>query len=198
MFFMDDKINIKNLNKFIKSCDKCDLWKSKTNYVVGNGSENSDIFFIGEAPGYNEDLKGIPFIGKAGKILDYLLHSIEIDRGEVYITNILKCRPPKNRNPMQKEIELCTKYLDKEIELIKPIIISTLGNFSSNFIFNKFKLDFDKISNIHGKIFPINSVNGKLYLIPQYHPAVAVYNSNNINILKEDFKNIKYIIDKLK
>lgn len=195
---MDDKINIKNLNKFIKSCDKCDLWKSKTNYVVGNGSENSDIFFIGEAPGYNEDLKGIPFIGKAGKILDYLLHSIEIDRGEVYITNILKCRPPKNRNPMQKEIELCTKYLDKEIELIKPIIISTLGNFSSNFIFNKFKLDFDKISNIHGKIFPINSVNGKLYLIPQYHPAVAVYNSNNINILKEDFKNIKYIIDKLK
>ena len=195
---MDDKINIKNLNKSIKSCDKCDLWKSKNNYVVGNGSENSDIFFIGEAPGYNEDLKGIPFIGKAGKILDSLLHSIEIDRGEVYITNIHKCRPPKNRNPMQKEIELCTKYLDKEIELIKPIIISTLGNFSSNFIFNKFKLDFDKISNIHGKIFPINSVNDKLYLIPQYHPAVAVYNPNNINILKEDFKNIKYIIDKLK
>jgi len=195
---MDDAINIKNLNKSIKSCDKCDLWKSKTNYVVGNGSENSDIFFIGEAPGYNEDLKGIPFIGKAGKILDSLLHSIEIDRGEVYITNILKCRPPKNRNPMQKEIELCTKYLDKEIELINPIIISTLGNFSSNFIFNKFKLDFDKISNIHGKIFPINSVNDKLYLIPQYHPAVAVYNPNNINILKEDFKNIKYIIDKLK
>ena len=195
---MDDAINIKNLNKSIKSCDKCDLWKSKNNYVVGNGSENSDIFFIGEAPGYNEDLKGIPFIGKAGKILDSLLHSIEIDRGEVYITNILKCRPPKNRNPLQKEIELCTKYLDKEIELIKPIIISTLGNFSSNFIFNKFKLDFDKISNIHGKIFPINSVNDKLYLIPQYHPAIAVYNPNNINILKEDFKNIKYIIDKLK
>jgi len=194
---MDIKINIKNLNKSIKSCKKCELWKSKTNYVIGDGSLNSDIVFIGEAPGYNEDRRGIPFIGKAGKILDDLLFSIGLDREKVYITNILKCRPPKNRNPVQKEIEFCTKYLNNELEIIKPNIISTLGNFSSNFIFNKFKLDFKKISNIHGKIFSTNSIYGNLYIIPLYHPAVAVYNPNKMKILKDDFNNIKKTISEL-
>jgi DNA polymerase len=188
--------NISNLNKLIKSCKKCNLWKTKTNYVIGNGLINSKIVFIGEAPGYNEDKTGKPFVGKAGKILDELLLSIDLKREEVYITNILKCRPPKNRNPMADEINICTKYLDYELKQIKPIIISTLGNFSSRFIFNKYKLNFNKISDIHGKIFPLNSNYGKLYILPQYHPAFAVYNPNNIDILKKDFKNIKNIIIK--
>ena len=195
---MNKEIIINDLNKLIKACNKCDLCKSKINYVLGTGSLNSNIIFIGEAPGYNEDIKGIPFIGKAGKILDDLLLSIDLNRDDVYITNILKCRPPKNRNPLFNEIEACTKYLNNELEIIKPIVISTLGNFSSKFIFNKFSLEFDKISDIHGKIFPVNSIYGNIHIIPQYHPAVAVYNPNKIRTLLDDFKIIKDIINKLK
>ncbi len=195
---MNKEIQFKNLNKSIKSCDRCNLWKYKTNYVIGKGSLNSKIFFIGEAPGYNEDLIGIPFVGKAGKIFDDLLSHIDLDRSNIYVTNILKCRPPNNRNPLQNEIESCTKYLDNEIDIIKPIIISTLGNYSSNFIFNKFGLVFKKISDIHGKIFSVSNPLGRLYIIPQFHPAVGVYNPNKIKILKDDFKNIKNLFNKLK
>ena len=195
---MNKEIIINNLNKSIKSCNKCDLWKSQTNYVIGNGSLNSKIFIIGEAPGYNEDIKGIPFIGKAGKILDDLLFSINLNRSDVYITNILKCRPPKNRNPLHNEIKSCIEYLNNELEVIKPNIIITLGSFSSNYIFNKFKLRFEKISNIHGKIYTVNSSNNKLYILPQYHPAVAVYNPNKIDLLIDDFRIIKNILRELK
>jgi DNA polymerase len=189
--------NINKLNNEIKSCNKCDLWKNKKNYVIGNGSLDSNIFFIGEAPGYNEDLKGIPFIGRAGKILDDLLFSIGLHRNDVYITNILKCRPPKNRNPSNSEIETCTKYLNYELEIIQPKIISTLGNFSSNFIFNKYGIKYEKISKIHGKIFKKDCIHDKLYIIPQFHPAVGVYNNNKIKILFKDFKTIKDVVNKI-
>lgn len=196
MVSMIQENNIQKINKEIQSCEKCILYKTKINYVLGSGSTNSNLMFIGEAPGYNEDLKGIPFIGKAGKILDNLLISIDIDRKNVYITNILKCRPPKNRNPLSDEINTCTKYLDKEISLIKPIIICPLGNFASKFILEKYDFIFEKISTIHGKLFTKKSKYDYINIIPQYHPAVAVYNQNMINTLKNDFKIIKQVLDK--
>jgi DNA polymerase len=194
---MSKKTNIKQINQLIEKCQFCNLYKSKKNYVRGRGSLNSQLFLIGEAPGYYEDIKGIPFVGKAGKILDQLLFSISLNRNNIYITNILKCRPPNNRNPTKKEIEICTNYLNKEIKIIKPSIISPLGNYASKFIFKKYDLIFEKISIIHGKIFQVKNNNEKLYIIPQYHPAVSVYNSNMIKTLINDFKIIQKILNKI-
>ena len=188
--------NIKKINNEIRSCEKCNLYKTKKNYVLGSGFLNSNLIFVGEAPGYNEDLKGIPFVGKAGKILDELLNSINIDRKNVYITNILKCRPPKNRNPLSNEIKQCTKYLDEEINIIKPTVISPLGNFASKFILEKYDFNFEKISLTHGKILRKKLKYGNINIIPQYHPAVAVYNKNMIKTLEKDFKIIKKLIEK--
>lgn len=179
----------------VESCRKCNLWKTRNNPVVGEGSINADILFIGEAPGHKEDVKGRPFIGRAGKILDELLNSIGLQRNEVYIGNILKCRPPKNRNPLKTEIEKCSKYLDKQIKIINPKIIVTLGNFAASYIFNKFNLEYDKISNAHGKTFHLNSHSKSVEIIPVYHPAAAIYNQRLKRILTKDFKEIKKVIN---
>ena len=194
MVFIMQENNIKKINNEIRSCEKCNLYKTKKNYVLGSGFLNWNLILVGEAPGYNEDLKGIPFVGKAGKILDELLYSINIDRKNVYITNILKCRPPKNRNPLSNEIKQCTKYLDEEINIIKPTVISPLGNFASKFILEKYDFNFEKISLTHGKILRNKLKYGNINIIPQYHPAVAVYNKNMIKTLEKDFKIIKNLL----
>ena len=177
--------------KLVEQCKGCNLNKVRKKPVVGEGSLDAKVLFIGEAPGRNEDLQGRPFVGRAGEILDELLDSRGIKRKEVFIANILKCRPPDNRNPLQSEIESCGKYLDRQIEIIKPKVIVTLGNFASSYIFEKFGLKYDKISKIHGKIFKIETLFGKLSIIPLYHPAVAVYNLNTKDTLVKDFKAIK-------
>ena len=177
----------------VENCRKCNLWKTRKNPVIGDGSLDSEILFVGEAPGYNEDLQGCPFVGKAGKILDELLESVGLQRGDVYIANILKCRPPDNRNPLKTEIESCTEYLNKQIEIIQPKIILPLGNFACSYIFEKFSLKYDKISNVHGKVFQMNTLMGNIKIIPLYHPAVATYNPNTKNTLLEDFKIIKKV-----
>jgi len=183
--------SMEKIEEEIKNCKRCDLWKTRNHCVVGSGNLNAKIMFIGEAPGYNEDLQGKPFVGKAGKFFDELLSSVELTRDEVYITNILKCRPPGNRNPTEEEIKACTPYLDRQIEIIKPKIICCLGNFATNYIFKKFNLKPESISKIHGKIFNISNLFGIKYIIPLYHPAVAVYNFNMKNILLEDFAKLK-------
>ncbi|MCD6399038.1 MAG: uracil-DNA glycosylase [Candidatus Aenigmarchaeota archaeon] len=174
----------------IKNCKRCGLWESRTNVVPGEGSINAEIMFIGEGPGYWEDQKGRPFVGRAGKVLDELLEFIGLKREEIFIANILKCRPPKNRNPEKEEIKACTPYLEAQISIINPKIIAPLGKFAMEFIFEKFGLGERKISEVHGKVFEINTINGKIKIIPLYHPAVAVYNSNKIDLLKEDFKKL--------
>ena len=181
----------------ILKCKKCDLWKTRTHPVVGEGSLNAKIIFIGEAPGFNEDKQGRPFVGQAGKVFDELLNSVNLKRNEIYITNILKCRPPENRNPKQEEIKACSYYLNKQIEIIKPEIICCLGNFSTNFIMKKFGLNekIQGISKIHGKIFKVQTLTGTTKIIPLYHPAVATYNANMLGILKKDFKILKQIED---
>jgi DNA polymerase len=191
---MSKKDDMKHITSFVENCRKCSLWKTRKKPVVGEGSIDADILFVGEAPGYNEDIQGRPFVGKAGKILDKLLESIGLKRNDVYVANILKCRPPDNRNPLKTEIAVCTEYLDKQIEIIQPRIIIPLGNFANSYIFEKFGLKYDKISNIHGKIFQINTLFGDVKIIPMYHPAVATYNLEAKNILLDDFKVIKNTI----
>jgi len=190
---MSKEEDMGKIKEAIENCRKCNLWKTRKNLVVGSGSLDSEILFVGEAPGYNEDLQGCPFVGKAGKILDELLESIALKRDDVYIANILKCRPPDNRNPLKTEIESCTEYLNKQIEIIQPKIILPLGNFACSYIFEKFSLKYDKISNVHGKVFHINTLMGNIKIIPLYHPAVATYNPNTKDTLLEDFKIIKKV-----
>jgi len=192
---MSKEEDIKKLMLSVENCRKCDLWKARKKPVFGEGSIDTDILFVGEAPGYNEDLQGRPFVGKAGKILDELLESIGLHRSDIYIANILKCRPPNNRNPLKTEIDACTEHLDKQIELIQPKIMVPMGNFACSYIFEKFGLKYDKISNVHGKIFQINTIFGNVKIIPMYHPAVATYNPDTKNILITDFKMIKKTIE---
>lgn len=142
--------------------------------------------FIGEAPGKNEDETGIPFCGRAGKILDNLLDSIKLKREDVYITNIVKCRPPKNRDPKKSEINKCKHFLDEQIEIIKPKVICPLGRFSSQYILEKYIGKIFEIGEVHGKSFKVNNS----IIIPMYHPAAAIYDNKKIKILKKDFKTI--------
>ena len=134
-FLMNKEEKMKKVTDKIKKCRNCDLNKNRNNPVVGDGSVDAKIMFIGEAPGHNEDMQGLPFVGRAGRILDELLNSINLERKDVYISNILKCRPEKNRNPLKNEIVSCSEYLDTQIEIIQPKIIIPLGNFACKFIF---------------------------------------------------------------
>lgn len=194
------------------SCEKCLLYKTRTFPVIGEGSHSAKIIFIGEAPGFNEDKYGRPFCGAAGKILEKLLASIGLKRNDVYICNILKCRPPKNRDPETPEISSCTPYLEKQINIIQPKIICTLGRHSTRFIFEKFKIQekIQPISKIHGQVFSLVSKDKRvaslfdkpkkksfeedLKIITLYHPAVATYNPNMLGILLKDFEAIKNLI----
>jgi len=191
---MEQKIKMnkqEKMNKLkieIEHCKKCDLWKSRNNFVLGEGSLDTNILFIGEAPGYWEDQKSKPFVGRSGKVLDEILDSIGLKRRDIYIANIIKCRPPNNRNPLSDEIKTCTSHLDKQIAIIQPKIIATLGNFALEYIFKKFGLKQDKIGKIHGNIFDVTNLTTVRKVIPLYHPATVTYNSNMKDILIEDFK----------
>ncbi|MDD4358221.1 MAG: uracil-DNA glycosylase [Candidatus Pacebacteria bacterium] len=175
----------------IKECKKCSLHMTRNLPTIYCGNTKSKIVFIGEAPGKNEDETGVPFCGRAGNILDELLESINLKREEVYITNIIKCRPPKNRDPEEGEIKKCKEYLDKQLEMIKPKVICPLGRFSSKYILNKYLSESYEIGEVHGKVFKIND----LIIIPMYHPAAAIYDNKKLDILKKD---IKKIINSLK
>jgi uracil-DNA glycosylase len=160
--------------------------KNKYFPVIGEGSHEAEIMFIGEAPGENEAKTGRPFCGRAGKVLDDLLASVGIDRKSVYVTNIVKDRPPANRDPFPDEIEMYAPFLDRQIEIIKPKVVAALGRFSMQYIMNRYGLEFelDSISKLHGKIF--NTKDFKF--VPLYHPAAAIYNQHLLDTLREDFK----------
>jgi len=167
--------------------------------VIGEGNYFADIMFVGEAPGKNEAETGKPFCGRAGKVLDKLLSSINISREEVYITNIVKDRPPKNRDPLPEEIEIYAPFLDRQIEVIKPKVVATLGRFSMEYIMRRYGLEREvaPISVLHGQkleaCLPVGRV-GKaksFKLVPLYHPAAAIYNQHLMSTLEEDFKVLK-------
>ena len=190
---MTNSKNLKAIKEEILNCDKCALRKLREDNkylpVIGQGSHNAEIMFIGEAPGLNEAKTGVPFCGASGRVLDELLKHVGIKREDVYVTNILKDRPPNNRDPEANEIEVCIPYLKKQIEIIKPKVICTLGRYSMEVIMQQFGLTdkLDSISKIHGKVFDHNEIK----IIPLYHPAVVVYNSNMKETLKTDFQTLK-------
>jgi len=159
--------------------------------VIGEGNHDTDIMFVGEAPGRNEAEQGRPFCGRAGKLLDELLEGIGIPRSEVYITNIVKDRPPENRDPLPEEIELYTPFLDRQIEIIQPKVLVPLGRHAMNYLLKKYNIEPDPISQAHGKIYEVSGLFGEMKIIPMYHPAAAIYTSSLLETLKEDFKILK-------
>jgi|SRR5581483_2012762 len=174
---------------------KSPLYEYRTNNkyfpVVGEGSHTASIMFVGEAPGETEAKTGRPFCGRAGKFLDELIASIGLKREDVYITNIVKDRPPGNRDPEPEEIKLYAPFLDRQIEIIEPKVIAALGRFSANYIMTQFGLELQPISSMHGKEFEAEASYGKVIIVPLYHPAVALYNGSNRQTLFDDFKALK-------
>ncbi|MFA5249885.1 MAG: uracil-DNA glycosylase, partial [Parachlamydiales bacterium] len=166
----------KNLFQEILNCKKCPLWKTRSKTLIGEGPIDAKTVFIGEAPGYYEDLEGKAFIGQAGKILDQLLLSVKLSRKDIYITNVLKCHPPQNHDPVPEEIKSCSVYLYRQLKLIQPKIIVALGKFAAQELFLKTHLPFSKISEVHGKVFEITASYGKVKIIPLYHPSAACHN----------------------
>ena len=180
---------LQKIKKQVTQCTKCELSETRNNSVPGKGNFKSDVIFVGEAPGKNEDMKGEPFIGIAGKKLSIALENAGITRDDVYITNIVKCRPPKNRVPTTNERNTCQNYLKKEIEIIKPKIICILGNTAFNSL-----LDGKEIIKFRGKIV---RKNNQLYFLT-IHPAATIYNQKLISVLKKDMKKLLKVIKELK
>lgn len=177
----------------VAKCKKCDLYQFATNSVPGSGNPEAQILLIGEAPGAKEDALGLPFVGNSGKLLDKLLALISVNRSDVFICNILKHRPPKNRDPLSEEIKVCTPYLKNQLQVIKPKVIITLGRFAMNYFF-----PLEKISNIHGKINKTNWHGLDLVIIPVYHPSAGLRNGRMFAALQADFKTIEQYLEKIK
>lgn len=169
-------------------------YRVENNYlpVVGEGNLDAEIMFVGEAPGKNEAMCGKPFCGRAGKVLDTLLESVGIKREEVYITSIVKDRPPSNRDPKSEEINIYAPFLDKQIEVIKPKVVATLGRYAMEYIMRRYGLEAEikSIGDLHGKVFETPTFK----LLPLYHPAAAIYNQKLLSTLKNDFNVISHLI----
>jgi len=176
----------------VSECHKCELYKTATNHVPGAGNPEAEIVFIGEAPGFFEDQQGLPFVGNSGKLLDKLLNTIKVPRKDVFICNILKHRPPGNRDPLPSEIKVCTPYLKAQLQIIKPKIIITLGRFSMNYFFPE-----ESISRIHGQIRSIVWQDLSLTIIPVYHPSAGLRNGAMLKSLQEDFLSIGKYLQKI-
>jgi len=172
----------------IRECQKCILAQGRTNAVPGEGPENATILFIGEGPGFHEDRLGQPFVGAAGNYLNELLAKIGLQRDDVYITNVVKCRPPGNRDPQPEEIEACRPYLDRQIELLRPRLVVTLGRFSMQRYFPS-----ASISRIHGQPKRV----GRVIYYPMFHPAAALHQPRWRQIVEEDMLKIPDLLSKL-
>jgi len=175
----------------IKACRKCGLWRQRKNTVPGEGNLNAAVMLVGEAPGYWEDVKGRPFVGAAGKILNEMLSRAGISRSDAYITNVVKCRPPENRDPLPSEIKTCTPYLDRQIKIIKPKFLVTLGRHAASHILSKAGIETEGITKIHGGIYEANLLGFEVFIIPVYHPAAALYYAKYRDELDKDFQFLK-------
>ncbi len=177
---------MRELIEEIRNCKRCALHKTRRNPVPGEGSLSAQLMLVGEAPGYWEDVRGRPFVGAAGKLLNELLSAIGLSRGEVYIANILKCRPPGNRDPLPEEVDACTPFLDRQVELISPRVVVTLGRHSTSYFFSKAGLEFRRMADVHGKVYKIEVLGVSFSLIPTFHPASALYNPKYRGMIEED------------
>jgi DNA polymerase len=181
---------LKEVYEEARSCVRCPLHLTRTTVVFGAGDANADLMFVGEAPGANEDRLGLPFVGQAGKLLDKLLAEIALDRTQVFIANTLKCRPPDNRDPLPREIEACQDYLRRQVALIEPIVICTLGNFATKLL----RGDGTGISRLHGREEQREIGTRTIRLYPLYHPAAALYAPSTLEMLRADFMRIPELL----
>ena len=185
---------IQELNKEIIACKKCSLWKSRTKVVCGMGDSNCKLMLIAQAPGEKEDKEGTMFIGPSGKVLEELLKHAKITREEIYMTNLVKCMLPRNRKPKQEEIEACSSYLDEEIRIVNPSIISTLGYYSTKYIFKEYSIPFLQsrkgISEVFGKLFIV--ANKKI--LPLGHPASILHNDSLREKMIKAYKKLQVVM----
>jgi len=188
--------------EYIQLVKQTEIFKNCKNVVVGRGNENAKIMFIGEAPGKNEDEQGLPFVGKAGKNLDAMLNKVGLSIDDIYIANILKCRPPENRNPFPEEIRMHTPWLVEQIRKIKPKVICSLGNYSTKFFFADGDVDkMDKmpgITSVHGKEKIIEFHGLTIKLLPLFHPAAIIYNQKLLPLWEKDMEIVKRIANEIK
>src|SRR5438874_5231152 len=171
-------------------CERCRLAQGRTQVVFGSGSPEADLMFVGEAPGFHEDQQGVPFVGQAGKLLEKLLLGIGLSREDVYIANVLKCRPPGNRDPQPDEIEACESHLWKQIELIQPQVVATLGNFATKLLSGR----PTGITRVHGQEQEVTLGGNRVLLYPLYHPAAALYTPRMLEVLEADFRRIPELL----
>ena len=175
------------------ACTRCRLAEGRTQVVFGVGNPNADLMFVGEAPGFHEDQQGVPFVGQAGKLLDSLLGGIGLTRADVYIANVLMCRPPGNRDPASDEIESCEPHLFRKIELIEPTVVATLGNFATKLLSGK----QTGITRVHGQEQETHLGDRQVLLYPLYHPAAALYTPAMLQVLQEDFRRLPELLGKV-
>jgi DNA polymerase len=174
----------------VSTCERCRLAVGRTQVVFGSGNPSAELMFVGEAPGFHEDKQGVPFVGQAGKLLEKLLAGIGLGREDVYIANVLKCRPPGNRDPQQDEIEACESHLWKQIELIRPKLVATLGNFATKLL----TAQPTGITQVHGKEREVDLGGNRVLLYPLYHPAAALYTPRMLEVLAADFARIPALL----
>jgi uracil-DNA glycosylase len=188
---MEDRLGrLEQLQQEASGCTRCRLAEGRTQVVFGVGNPDAELMFVGEAPGFHEDKQGYPFVGQAGKLLDKLLAGIGLTRSDVYIANVLMCRPPGNRDPMPDEIEHCESWLFQKVELIQPSVIATLGNFATKLLSGK-PLG---ITRVHGQEQEVTLGGRQVTLYPLYHPAAALYTPRMLEVLEEDFRRIPALL----
>ncbi len=174
------------------SCTRCALAQGRTQVVFGSGSPTAELMFVGEAPGFHEDQQGVPFVGQAGKLLDKLLGGIGLTRADVFVANVLKCRPAGNRDPLPEEIASCEPHLFRQIELIEPKLVATLGNFATKLLSGKPA----GITRVHGYEQEVTLGARTVTLFPLYHPAAALYTPSMLKVLEEDFSRIPALLER--
>jgi DNA polymerase len=174
----------------VAGCTKCALSRGRTQVVFGAGSPTAELMFVGEAPGFHEDKQGVPFVGAAGKLLSKLLAGIGLERDDVYIANVIMCRPPGNRNPLPEEIEACEGHLWRQIELIQPKLVATLGNFATKLLTGKPA----GITQVHGREQEVSLGGQSVLLYPIFHPAAALYTPRMLDVLAADFRRIPELL----
>jgi uracil-DNA glycosylase family 4 len=179
----------------VSNCRRCDLCELRENVVFGEGDLETAVVLVGEAPGRREDEEGRPFVGSAGKLLNRILDEIGLNRGDIYITNIVKCRPPGNRRPNQGEVEECATHLDKQLSLIEPRVIVPMGNSATGYFLKRHGLRRHTIGSIHGHVLPIKAAWGDAKLYPIYHPAAILYNRRLEEDLRSDLRALRKLID---
>ncbi len=182
----DREAKLERVARQIRSCTRCQLHRTRSRAVPGSGPVSADVFFLGEGPGAREDEQGLPFVGRSGRYLDELLEGIGLDRDRVFITNVLKCRPPGNRDPHVSEVQACSPYLERQLSLVQPRLVVTLGRFAMSHFFSS-----GRISELHGHP---RRVGDTIYL-PLYHPAAALYRGSLRPTMEEGFQQITALLN---